>query len=543
MKKLTVAAALIAVLALLMSFSALAANRTQQEAVDWANARLSEKWAVDYDGYNGCQDTDLIQYYCDWLGVYRITGYAYSYLNAILPSGWTRSYVPQPGDIVVWDANTGMGPYGHVGIVTQIIGTNIRYVATNDGATQCTSHQVSRYDCSTYIHPVFQTNGTLDVNWRVDGSNVDGSQNAGTVDVYINGSLRSNDCDDFYDTVPYGATYEIKDIRAKSGYTYKGVVSGSLSGTVNGPVSVRLSFEKSSSSKSGNTVIITGSNVPVRSYASTDAKRLGTLGNNTAWTYKGSTIADYRGVNWYSIDFYGQTGWVSSKLSTLKDDPSSYSYGDTITIVNGNTNIRQTPSLDGKILGVARKGTTWTYMGASSVDSRGIAWYKISYKSSDAWISSKYAEISTGSEGGKTGAYTVTESAYLVNNTPKVDGEKAFDGQSDTCWCVSENYNSFGQWVQIDYASVRSFSGFTIINGYDKVRGKNDYWQLNSRVSTLAVYCDGSYVGLYTLSDTRSPQTISFGWPQSGSSFRFVIRGVYGGSKYSDVCISEITLY
>ncbi len=531
-----------------LGFHALAANRTQADAVAWVNARLSEKWAVDYDGANGCQDIDLIKYYFDYLGASRINGYAYTYVNCPLPNGWSRSYVPGVGDIAVWGANVGIaGQYGHVGIVTKVSGSNITYVATNDGAVQCTSHTLSRYNCSIFIHPSFLVNGSLDVNWRIDGSDINGGQSAGTVDVYVNGVLQSNDCSDYYADVPYGASYEIRDIRASSGYTYLGVASGSLTGYVGEDTAVRLSFAKNSAPSGGAIVIITGNNVPVRSYASTSASRLGTVANDTGWSYMGSTIQDERGVDWYSISYYGKTGWVSSKLSSFKGNPEEHSYGDKITIVNGDTNIRQAPALSGKLLGVAYKNTVWTYLGQSAVDTRGITWYLISYKSASAWISSKYSEFTQSSSGWDDwsghSSYHVSQSAYLTSNTPKVDGEKAFDGKSDTCWCVSESNNSFGQWVQIDYAKSRSVTGFTIINGYDKVRGSNDYWKLNCRVSTLAVYCDGAYIGLYSLKDSRSPQTISFGHSVTGSTFRFVIRGVYGGSKYADVCISEISLY
>ena len=65
---------------------------------------------------------------------------------------------------------------------------------------------------------------------------------------------------------------------------------------------------------------------------------------------------------------------------------------------------------------------------------------------------------------------------------------------------------------------------------------------MNMNVLNLAVYCDGAYVGTFKLSDTRYPQTVSFSWPVTGKSFRFVIRGAYAGNKYQDVCISEIAL-
>lgn len=64
----------------------------------------------------------------------------------------------------------------------------------------------------------------------------------GLVDVYINGSLVASGVSDYYEQHPYGSTYEIKNIRPKSGYNYDGVTGGSLSGTITGATTVTLSF-------------------------------------------------------------------------------------------------------------------------------------------------------------------------------------------------------------------------------------------------------------------------------------------------------------
>ncbi|MBQ9409356.1 MAG: SH3 domain-containing protein [Clostridia bacterium] len=554
MKKLLTAIALM-LCVLMLLITASAENRTQQEAVSWANSRLSEKWNKDYDGVNGCLDIDLIKYYYNWLGASPVYGYAYAYVNCVLPNGWTRSSTPMQGDIVVWGAKVGIaGQYGHVGIVTKVSGSEITYVATGDGAVQCTSHTVSRYDASTYIHPSFATNAYLDINWRIDGKNEDSAQSAGTVDVYINGIRVANDVNDYYAQHTSGSTYEIKDIEAKSGYRYSGVVSGQLNGKLSGDVSVRLQFDKEASPVPyGTSVVITGNDVPVRSYPNMYANQIGTAAKNTYFTYLGNTSTDERGVNWYEISYYTQIGWVSSRLSALSDDSWQPVSGDTVSVVSGNTNIRSEPNLNCTILGVGYAGSSYEYLGKTAVDDRNITWYQIRYKGAAAWISSKYTQIVHGGSSGdwddddwgkQTPKITsVTQSSYLVNNTPVVDGAKAFDGDNSTCWCVREYNYGFGHWVQVNYASKFQASGFTIVNGYNKTRGNSDYWALNSRVSNIAVYCDGSYIGTYKLSDTRSAQTISFGWPVSGSSFQFVIRGAYPGTQYTDVCISEIKLY
>ena len=70
---------------------------------------------------------------------------------------------------------------------------------------------------------------------------INGADN-GLVDVYINGSLVASGVSDYYQQHPYGSTYEIKNIRPKSGYNYDGVTGGSLSGTITGATTVTLSF-------------------------------------------------------------------------------------------------------------------------------------------------------------------------------------------------------------------------------------------------------------------------------------------------------------
>lgn len=88
---------------------------------------------------------------------------------------------------------------------------------------------------------------SLDLNGYLDNASQGGLMSYGTADVYINGIKRADDVTDFYTangTYPKGSTYEIKDIRAYKGYTYNGVYSGSVSGTLTANTSVSLNFTK-----------------------------------------------------------------------------------------------------------------------------------------------------------------------------------------------------------------------------------------------------------------------------------------------------------
>ena len=95
----------------------------------------------------------------------------------------------------------------------------------------------------TINEPVYRY--SLDVNGMLDGREDGGLGDYGTCDVYINGELKADDCNDFYSangTWEQGAKYEIKDIKATKCHKYEGVHSGSLSGTLNGNTSVSLEF-------------------------------------------------------------------------------------------------------------------------------------------------------------------------------------------------------------------------------------------------------------------------------------------------------------
>ena len=85
----------------------------------------------------------------------------------------------------------------------------------------------------------------LDVNGYFNGESLGNLGNYGTVDVYINGKLVADDVTDYFSPWPTGTTYEIKDIKAKSGYSYDGLKEGKLSGSIaTSSVNVILKFSK-----------------------------------------------------------------------------------------------------------------------------------------------------------------------------------------------------------------------------------------------------------------------------------------------------------
>ena len=158
------------------------------------------------------------------------------------------------------------------------------------------------------------------------------------------------------------------------------------------------SFSSSGSGSSGSyysggsgsgTVYASDGDTNVRSGPGLDFADIGTLKEGNSLDYLGSTSYDGRGVAWYLVRYKGSTGWVSSKYTTLYED---YVEG-TVYASDGDTNVRSGPGLDYKQLGTLKQGCTLDYLGTTTYDARGVAWYSVEYNGGTGWVSSKYTEL------------------------------------------------------------------------------------------------------------------------------------------------------
>jgi len=139
------------------------------------------------------------------------------------------------------------------------------------------------------------------------------------------------------------------------------------------------------------TVTATG-DVYVRFGPGLDYSALTSIDEGEVASYLGSTAVDERGVTWFKVFYDGCTGWVSSRYSEL--DTWSWSYG--YITATGNVWVRTGPGLNYSQLGAIEIDDTLEYRNETSVDSRGVAWYKVYYGDHDsAWISSRYADLTT----------------------------------------------------------------------------------------------------------------------------------------------------
>lgn len=191
----------------------------------------------------------------------------------------------------------------------------------------------------------------LKVVGLLDGMYFDDLQNYGTYDMYVDNVKTDTTVTKFDKWIKYNGVYSIKNITAKAGYSYKGVVAGSLEATMkNDDILVRLSFTKNvynisynlnSGSVSGTnptTYTVTSNTITLINPTRQNYVFLGWTGSNgttpqkTVTIPKGSTGNKSYVANWkakpYTITYDGNGGTLNS------NNPTSFTPEDTFTLLN-----------------------------------------------------------------------------------------------------------------------------------------------------------------------------------------------------------------
>jgi len=78
---------------------------------------------------------------------------------------------------------------------------------------------------------------------------------------------------------------------------------------------------------------------------------------------------------------------TDEELESVSGGKHSYIEGD-----DGKSFIRTGPGLDYKSVGVLHRGEDAKYLGETSIDDRGVLWYKIRWNGHSAWVSSMYTK-------------------------------------------------------------------------------------------------------------------------------------------------------
>ena len=166
------------------------------------------------------------------------------------------------------------------------------------------------------------------------------------------------------------------------------------------------------------------------------------------------------------------------------------------------------------------------------------------------WLQRSLGDNTLASNSGGVAFSGSSSSGSLVDKYGSYPAGNAFDGRLRTAW--AENYSDFGYkaFLQGSWRATQgscTVSGVALWAGYQK---NDDIYRKNCRPKdvTISLY-DSSFQTLrefsLTLDDYQGCQYIFFDSPLSFSdtlNVRLTLLSVYGGSKYSDTCVSEMDL-
>ncbi|MBQ2675079.1 MAG: InlB B-repeat-containing protein [Prevotella sp.] len=193
---------------------------------------FDDSWTNGYDGVSS------YTFFAIW-AVIHVSGVTLDKTSLTLNQGasetLTATVAPSNAldKSVTWSSsNTSVATVSNGKVTAVGAGTATITVKTNDGGKTAS--------CNVTVKAMY----LLDLQGNLDGVDYNSLGSFGTADVYVNGTRVADDVSDYCTQWPAGTTYEIKDIKAKSGYTYLGRTSaGSLSGTITGNTYIFPAFE------------------------------------------------------------------------------------------------------------------------------------------------------------------------------------------------------------------------------------------------------------------------------------------------------------
>ena len=240
-------------------------------------------------------------------------------------------------------------------------------------------------------------------------------------------------------------------------------------------------------------VVITASEINIRSGAGIDTEKLGKAGQGQSYEYLGSK-KNKSGNIWYQIRFNSKVGWVSSEYSKLEtEEPATTTAAAVVTIkqvvVTGNyVYVRSNAGTKYSKLGTAKKGKTFTYI-TSKKDSSGKLWYNIQYTSAKkGWVLSTFCTVKTTTQTVRT--TTTTAAAASTDKKQVVVTGNVVNVRSG----AGTNYSKLG--------SVKNGNTFDYLDS--KKDSKGAVWYSIQYTPTMKAWIMSDYCTLKTAGETVS---------------------------------------
>lgn len=116
------------------------------------------------------------------------------------------------------------------------------------------------------------------------------------------------------------------------------------------------------------------------------------------------------------------------------------------------------------------------------------------------------------------------------------DVSNLFDDSTGTAWVEGAQGNGVGEWISVEFESLRRVKSIHVQNGYQK---SNDIFQKNNRVRQLRVVFSGGETQTFILEDKISAQLFNVR-PVEAYWMKFIIDDVWAGNKYTDTAITKL---
>ncbi|MBQ6630973.1 MAG: discoidin domain-containing protein [Romboutsia sp.] len=134
----------------------------------------------------------------------------------------------------------------------------------------------------------------------------------------------------------------------------------------------------------------------------------------------------------------------------------------------------------------------------------------------------------------------VHASSHLIKKSKNYKPENAIDNNISTAWIEGLSDDGIGQFIEFSSKNTFRVDKIDIINGFSK---SEDLYMKNNRVKKITLeFSDGKKQVHELLDNNMDYQTIDVGGVNT-NSVKVIIEEVYKGNKYSDTCISEISMY
>ncbi len=134
--------------------------------------------------------------------------------------------------------------------------------------------------------------------------------------------------------------------------------------------------------------------------------------------------------------------------------------------------------------------------------------------------------------------YTKTYGTETLTFKLDFKPENLLDGRPETAWAVKWSGKAYVEFY-ISSICGTSFKKLILLNGYWKGEKPGRLYHLNHRVKNFRLYSkDGKYDRTFTVPDTPYVE-IELGEIPEGT-YVFEVLDIYKGSKYNDLCISEL---